>query len=139
MRLCAILLLILAGCSPNSLDDYHREGEAVCRLLVKDLRKVQSREDLAGVLPSLQKHIEHLVDIMIQARQLEQAHPEKSISFETPYNAFNEDLLLEMQRVYAIEGAKELIEKVQREPLLRLDAFEKTLQKQKQQLIYPRK
>ncbi len=121
-RLYLILPLLLTACSPSSLEDFQREGESLCSELVVDLQEIQTREDLLRALPKLKKRFNELVQIMIQARSYQELHSEEEIlqPLESTYS-MNLDLIRELQRIYQIEGGQELVEKAEREALIRLD------------------
>jgi hypothetical protein len=138
-RNCLVIwtfFLLLSGCSPNSLEDYQYEGEALCRVLVRDLRKIRSREQLLKAEPQLKKRFDQVVDLMIEARQFQQRHSEENGIDPTAYDhPYSEQLLEELKRIYSLEGGRKSIERVQREALIRLDAFERSLVKEKQMRI----
>jgi len=121
-------LLFLLGCAPNSLEDYQQEGEARCRKLIRILEEIQTREDLVRVEGELKKEFTKIVDLMIQAKSFQQENPEEK-EREQAGRQVSEELKVEMARIYRIEGAREIIERAQREPMLRLDAFERQLPK----------
>jgi Tfp pilus assembly protein PilP len=125
-----VILLFLVGCSPHSLEDFHNEGEAQIRKLIKELKAIHSREELQRALPSLQRRFDAMVDLMIEARSYEEKHPAED--FEAAFFPNDEVLLEELKRLYLLEGGRELMEKAEREALLRLDAFERTLSKRKE-------
>lgn len=129
MRIYLLALLLLAGCGPNSLDDYHREGEASSRKLVKELRAIHTQEELLDHQPRLKAHFNELVNLVIAARKYQVTHHEECPLLPAEDDAASQDLFVELRRIYAIEGGKETIERAQKEALIRLDAFEKTLQK----------
>lgn len=124
-----LLLLVFSCCQPSSLDDFSHEGAACTRALIKDLQEIQEREDLGKIEPRLKKQFEKLVDIMVQARLYQQKHLEEEIAFSIVNVSLSQDLLAEIERVYSIEGGKEVVERAQREAMLRLDAKEKMLSK----------
>lgn len=127
-------LLLLCGCSPNSSEDFHREGRERCRALIHDLGKIENREQLLRAEPQLKKHFESLVSLMIDAREFQQKHGDEiesdSIIQENEVDGRLEE---ELRRIYAIEGGREVIEKVQHEGLVRLDAYERALVKKRAQ------
>lgn len=129
MRAALLALFLLASCSPHSLEDFHHEGESQTRVLIKDLRQIQTREELQKALPLLKNRFDSLVALIIEARKYQDRHPGED--YEQPDSLIDEELLAEMQRLYRLEDGRELIEKAQREALLRLDAFERTLAKQR--------
>ena len=95
---------------------------------MKDLQKIESREQLVKVVPRLKVHFEKLVDLMIEAKKFQETAEEEFAPLPTQAS---EKLLLELKRIYQLEAGGELIEKAQNEALLRLDRFEKSLQKKK--------
>jgi hypothetical protein len=116
------LLVIIAGCSPHSAEDYQFEGEALCRAFVKELEKIRSREDLAGALPRIKKHYEALVSLMIEAKEFQRKHPDHEIADPQYYDhPYSETLKFELERICKLEGGRELLEKAEREALIRLD------------------
>lgn len=120
------MLMVLMSCS-RSLEDYQEESERICLAIVQDLEKVETREDLLKVELKLSKRFHHLIDLMIAIKQ--QKLDQTESHFE---NSSNDKLLLELKRVYRLEGGREIIERSQREALIRLDAFERSLAKKKQ-------
>ena len=132
MKLFLLLLLCLFGCSPTSLDDFRNQGQSVTRSLIQDLRLIQAREDLAKLEPILKKRFEALVFIMIEAREFQINNPEAIFSEPSALDMdLNEELKQELERVWKVEGGREMIERAQREAMLRLDGFEKIKEKQK--------
>jgi hypothetical protein len=126
--------LLFFSCSPNSSEEFQREGETRCRLLVADLQKIENREQLLLAEPILKKHFEGLIDLMIEVREFQQKRLE-DISNEIPFEESSTEVSLEneLRRIYAIEGGREIIERTQQEALVRLDAYERTLAKKREQ------
>ena len=117
MKKILAALLVISGCSPQSQDDFHHEGESICRALVEELQDVENRQDLLKIAPRIKQHFENLVDLMIAARKA-QVQP------QVDSTEMSQVLQAELKRIYRIEGGREVIEKAQKESLLRLDAFE---------------
>ncbi len=138
MRYVIFIFILFCGCSPNSLEDFQQEGESIIRKLTLDLETIHTREDLNKSLPKLKKKFDCIVDLLIEAKAYKEAHPDE-MSMELGEDNFylNVDLMNELKRIYRLEGGKEIIEKTQRESLIRLDAFEKKLQKERQ--VLPKK
>ena len=67
--LYAILFIGSCGCSPSSLEDYQREGEALSRRVIKHLETIETREELLRAEPLLKKDFEAYVALIIQARE----------------------------------------------------------------------
>ncbi len=129
-------LLLFCSCSPNSSEEFHREGRQRCRALIQDLGKIENREQLLRAEPQLKKHFESLVTLMIEAREFQQKHLD-AIEGDSAIEENEIDVRLEeeLRRIYAIEGGREVVEKVQHEGLVRLDAYERALVKKRAQLI----
>ncbi len=122
--------LVLCGCQPTSLEDFQVEGSSLARVLLRDLRKVESREDLGLLEPILKKDFERMVDLIIQARVFHQKNPELEVSFQNVNETLNLSIMEELKRIYEMEGGRECIERAQKEAMLKLDAKEKLLEKQ---------
>jgi hypothetical protein len=121
------------GCSPNSLKDFHHEGEALSRALASDLREIHTKDDLIKATPLLKKRFEAFVELMIIAKEYQQKHLEEEIPEAVLSDLpSGESLFWELKRIYAMEGGRETIEKAQREALIRLDAYERNRLKQNQ-------
>jgi hypothetical protein len=127
---------MLSACAPNSLEDFQQEGQSLARQLATELQNVQTREDLQKASPKLKKRFDQLVALMIEARKFQQAHSEESSAFDlySTDPATSDMLLCELKRVYRIESGREIIEKAQKESLIKLDAFERGLVKQQQRI-----
>ena len=128
--------IVLGSCSPNSFEDFQTEGEALSRKITVDLQKVQTTQQLVEVAPVLKKRFYSLVELMIQARKYQEAHPEEWTD-ERPatLGTFNELLIIELERVHKLERGREIIEKAQRDALHRLDAFERDLKKRREKVL----
>lgn len=120
----------LLGCQPTSLEDFQLEGSSLARILLKDLREIETREDLSLMEPILKKDFERIVDLMIAARTFQQKNPEMELVFQNINTTLNLSLKEELKRVYEIEGGRECVERSQREAMLKLDAKEKMIEKQ---------
>jgi hypothetical protein len=135
MRIYSLLsvffVLILCSCQPSSLEEFQMEGLAHAKLLLEDLRGIEERKDLVRVEPVLKKRFERLVDVMVMARAFEQKKPNLEGSLLRDNFTVSDLLKEEMQRVYSIEGGRECIERAQKEAMLRLDAKERYLSKNK--------
>ncbi|HSX03631.1 MAG TPA: hypothetical protein VLG76_02765 [Rhabdochlamydiaceae bacterium] len=127
-------MLLIYGCSPDSLDNYQKEGQLFCRHLAKDLKKIHTREELVKSELLIKKKFDELVELIIDARQYQMKHPDEYV-VAGEENPFSDELLFELKRIYGnIEGGREIIERAQKEALIRLDGFEKKLEKQKKKL-----
>lgn len=123
-----LILGVLTSCS-HTLEDYQQESERVCLAIVQDLEKIETREDLQMIESRLSKRFHQLIDLIIAIKQ------EKLDQTENHFeNGYSDKLMCELKRIYRLEGGREIIERAQRESLIRLDAFERSLAKKKQLL-----
>lgn len=134
VSIIGMVLLFLGSCSPNSSKEFQQEGEAHCRLLVATLQKVENRKQLLLAEPALKKHFERLIDLMIQAREFQEKLEDVSNEIAFKESSTNALLERELRRIYTIEGGREVIERAQQEALVRLDAYDRTLAKKREQL-----
>lgn len=120
-----LFVFFLLGCAQKNLDDYREEGEKFTRQLILELKNIHSKKGLIESKPKLHKLFNDLVETMITAREFHMKHPE----IETPEilkknHELSAKLRVELNRIYKIEGGKELIEKYQEAGLQKLDLFE---------------
>lgn len=117
----ASLLLVFSGCAPSSMEEYRREGEALCRSFTQDLQKIETREDLVKAIAKIKRHYEEIADLVIAAKDFKKEHIGEAIdSWNSPDTLAGETLMLELKRIYRIEGGEELMENAQREAFFRL-------------------
>jgi hypothetical protein len=120
------ILVMVAGCGPRSLDDFQEEGEGVIRSLIQELQAIHTREQLLAASGKLQRHFDRLVSIVIAAEEFNLAHPEiEKGELERHNHELSDRLRIELNRLYRLEGGRQIIEKCQEKALHRLDAFEK--------------
>jgi hypothetical protein len=128
------VLFLFCSCSPHSFEEFKREGESRCRLLVVDLQKIENREQLLLAEPTLRNHFEGLIDLMIEVRKFQQKKLE-DLTAGVPFEENSDEISLEneLRRIYAMEGGREIVERAQQEALVRLDAYERALAKKREQ------
>ncbi|NGX45071.1 MAG: hypothetical protein K940chlam2_00213 [Chlamydiae bacterium] len=114
-------MMVVSGCGPRVMDDFHRAGEDICRELTVELRGIDHIEELLEKEGSLEKKFQKLVDLMIAAKIASGKRGGALAVSEGPYS---QKLRKELTRIYEIEGASEIIERAQKEPLIRLGAFD---------------
>lgn len=106
-----IVLIILASCSPNDLDDHKEQGEAICKSLIIELKKVHVLEDLKKAKPKLREEFIKIAKLMVEANNLQKSRG--YISIVTENTSTSDELLFEMQRIYQIPGAQKMVEQMQ--------------------------
>jgi hypothetical protein len=121
----------IISCS-KSIEGYREEGEGVTRSLIQELTLIHSYQDLRGAQARLEVLYNNLTDLMIASHELQ----EKEGYIEIPeLSKINHDLSdklrEELNRIYRLEGGKELMEKFQDKALQRLDTYKKRIAKRK--------
>lgn len=120
------LLLISTGCSPRSLQDYKEEGEGVVRTLVEELKAIRSRDELLSASGRLRRHFDRLAEIMVSAEEHRREHAlSETDECYVPNRELSDQLREELNRLYRIQGGRQIIEKCQEQALHRLDAYQK--------------
>lgn len=126
-----LVTLLLTGCGPRSQEDFREEGEGLTRSLIQELQAIHTREQLLMASSRLQRLFDQLVNSMIAAEEFHALHPEQDKGELTQRNHdLSDQLRLELNRLYRLEGGRQMIEKCQENALHRLDACEKRRIKQ---------
>lgn len=130
MRYVLLIVLCLAACAPRSVEEFRKEGDALCKQMVRQLQGIHTREELVAALPILKSYFLELTELMIAARLYQQGS-EELLEAEDEALTSSEELLRELKRIYTIEAGRELIEQAQQEALHKLDVFEHKLQEKR--------
>ncbi|MDE3047818.1 MAG: hypothetical protein KGI83_05645 [Verrucomicrobiota bacterium] len=96
------------------MDDVRCEGEAQTRLLAKELRSIETQEDLQKAIPKLRKRYNKIADLLIEAKHVSGEEMDGSEA--------SEELFAELARIYEMPGGREAIELAQAQALQRLQA-----------------
>jgi hypothetical protein len=127
-------MLCLGSCSPNSSSDFQQEGEAWSRSLIKALKKIENREQLAEAEPYLKKQFEALIDLIIASHEFQHSHFDLPQEVALNESSVEKTLEEELRRIYAFEGGREVVERAQQEALVRLDGYKRSLIKKNEKL-----
>jgi hypothetical protein len=130
-RFIPILILIFCtGCGSRTFEDLQEEGKGVIRSIIQELQLVKTREELLASSGMLQGQFDRLATIMIKAEELGDAHPEwDKGELSAVDHELSDRLRIELNRIYRIEGGRQIIEKCQEKGLHRLDAFERKIKR----------
>lgn len=121
------MLSLLAACHQESLDDFQDQAQPVITQLVTELREIRSRDDLVQHQHALERIFDQLVDVIINAEQFKDSHPEAVRTFAGD-NGLSEELRLELNRILHMEGGRDVLEKAQEKAVTRLENAEKQKQ-----------
>jgi hypothetical protein len=133
--LSCLFYFFLGACQPTTSEDFQTEGRSMAYILLRDLRAIETWEDLASMEPILKRDFTLLVDLAIKARAVQQKNPDLDVSWGQGNPVLNESLVEEIRRIYEMEGGRECIERAQREAMLKLHAREKMWEKQQQKSV----
>ena len=124
--LALFFLTALGACGHRSLEGFQEEGEGIIRSLIQELQGVHNRQELLGSSVRLQQQFERLVCVMIAAQEFYKTHPESDkIGLLAKSSDLSDQLRAELNRIYRLDGGRQIIEKCQEKAWFRLDAFEK--------------
>ncbi len=84
------------------------------RLLAKELRSIETKEDLQRAIPRLRKRYNRIADLLIEAKNIPCHEDEGS--------AASEELFVELARIYEMPGGREGIELAESQALQRLQS-----------------
>ena len=122
--LMLLVILLLTGCGARSLDDFEEEGEGVVRSLVQELQEIHTREQLLAATGTIRRHFDRLVDIMIAAQEYRKSNPEIDRNELLRANhELSDQLSIELNRLYKLDGGIQIIEKCQEKGLHKLDIY----------------
>lgn len=98
------------------------------RSLIGELQSIRTRDQLLASTAKLKRLFERLVDLMIAAENFKLAHPELDKGLSAgPNHELSDQLRIELNRLYRMDGGRQIVEKYQEKALHRLDAFIKHL------------
>lgn len=133
MRFVALAsLFLLNSCGPSSQEDFHEEGKKLTQQLIIEFSSIESRAELVNKSTRLQKIFDEMVSVMIAAREYREKNPHIAVmDISDEEHTLSKKLREEMNRIYKIEGCREIVERCQAQALQKLDLFEKRLEKRK--------
>lgn len=117
-----LFLCSLISCSPASPDEFANESERIQKELVRQLRDVETLDDIAKRGPKIRSLSFELVELMKKADVYYKKTHQEIVPRDLP---ITEVLRSEMKRIYQLDGGREMIEKYQREALFLLDEYAK--------------
>jgi hypothetical protein len=104
----------MQSCSSSYYEEYREEGQGTLRKLLKELRKIRNRDDLAAVTPNLEKLFLQLAQTMVVAKRFQEKNPQTPFpEFSTKDHELSDQVRTELNRIYRLEGGREGIEKCQ--------------------------
>jgi hypothetical protein len=115
------LIIIITACSSQSLENYKEEGHGIIKALINELKAIHTRDDLMTSSPELTRLFNELGNVMVKAHALALAHPEQlQLELTKEDHELSDQLRVELNRIFRIEGGRSTIEKCQTESLQKL-------------------
>ena len=126
----SLLFLFMNSCGSNSLEDFREEGQGIIRSLIAELQTIHNRNQLIASSHRLETHFNRLADVMIAAEEFHLKHPKTEKLETTSFDSeLSDQLRSELNRIYRIEGGKQILEKTQEKALRKLENFKKSITK----------
>jgi hypothetical protein len=139
-KILIITVLVVQGCSPSNQQNYKVEGQEIIRSLTKELKPIRTREQLLQTAPKIKKLFNKLTTVLVKAKEYQLRDQKIENDLEdsealTDERMFSDQLKEELNRIYRLDGGKEIIETCQKDALERLDQFEQKIRKNKTNII----
>lgn len=113
------IVFFYVSCTPTSKEDFEMEGRSLAKSILKDLRSVQTLEDLKSIHSQLEEKYLQVADLMIEStKQGTTIHSDDHLD-----PSISDQLLQEYQRIYQIPEGRRIMEEIQSRGLIRLDRF----------------
>ena len=113
-----MLLLLFSGCT-GSKELHARKSISLQKKLLLTCQEIQTIHDLNDRRQELKKNIDLLTDQILVADTFYREN-----GLEPPLvDDYSVSLKHELQRIYTIPGARDIIERIQRENLIKLDSY----------------
>lgn len=110
MRLLFSLLFLLFACSSPSPEHYRERGSALVRALVKELKKVHTREELMDHEARIRELFAELSALVLEIQAYRKVRPEVEIPlFSRQDQDLSDALQVELNRLLRKEGCREII------------------------------
>lgn len=112
-----LILILLAACSRGP-EEVREDAQGVMRAMVAEFKKMHGREELMEKEGKIQLLFDKLVLILAEAENYLAKHPEyEGLEFKWKDQDLSDELKGEINRLYRLEGCKEIIEGCQKKAL----------------------
>lgn len=125
-----VVFVALAGCG-ESVEGFRHKGAKRAECFAQDLGRIENAQDLRQSENRIKKHFNALVDLMIAARQWQAKRGCEDVPVPEMCASYRH-LQQELTRISLMEGGKEFLQRAQQEALIRLDRYERRIEKRKQ-------
>lgn len=122
---------MFSSCGSNSLEDFQDDASVVIKKLIVELQQIQNQDDLIHHSSQLKGLFNSFVDVMIAAHEFKEKKQPDDQDLSFSQLLLSEQLRKELNRVYKMEGGRDIIEHYQQDALNRLDAYLKNVEKKR--------
>lgn len=106
----SIFLIFFAACSSNMPEHYRERGSAIIRSLVKELKKIRTKEELMDRYTKIEDSFKRLHLLVEESRELLARNPEMEIPlFSRQDQDLSDELQSEINRLLRVEGCREVL------------------------------
>jgi hypothetical protein len=118
-------LFFLVGCGSKSLEGYHDKGAKIIAEIIEELDAVETRDRLIEAAPRLKQLFLTLSKTIIAAHEYQEKNPHlEPLEMLQSDHQRSDHLRQQLQRIYQIEGCREVLEKCQQDALNLLDGYQ---------------
>lgn len=105
-----LILILLTACSRGP-EAFREDAQGIMRAMVKEFKRIHGREELMEREPRIQLLFDKLVAVVVEAKVYMDRHPEfESLEFKWKDQDLSDELRGELNRLYRLEGCREIIE-----------------------------
>ncbi len=122
--LITLCSLTLAACSLTSSGDYQSAACIQIKKLTKDLKEVQDPIQLQKKAKVLKKDFNQLTSLIISYRAYLEKNDEDEVTIDNSLEIASHELRVQLERIYNLDGGREIIERAQKEAYIKLSLFE---------------
>lgn len=119
-----MIILILAAACTSGPEAIREDSQVILRNLIREFQGVKSRETLMEREAKIQILFDRLVGVLVDAKKYIDTH-EQELEFKWKDQNLSDELKGELNRLYRLEGCREIIERCERKSLER---FQETLE-----------
>ena len=113
--------MFLLSCSGRSIEDYREQITAIEQQLVQEFAHIHVKSDLVAIAPKIRKLFTDLGAVLKLAEEYHKKNPAHELPEISAHQIeVNQQLRLQMHRIYMIDGCRELVEACQEDALRKL-------------------
>lgn len=118
------LIFSFSSCSLSTSADYQSDACVQIKKLTKDLKAVKDPIELQKKAKVIKKDFNKLTSLIISYRTYLEKNGEDEIAIDGSLEKASKELKVQLERIYNLDGGREVIEKAQKEAYIKLSLFE---------------